>query len=211
MTRRLACTIACLGLLVAPQSAFADADPASDVLTLQDVYLPYKPAVSQPLANALTAFTKDTARAGYQLKIAVISGPNDLGAVPDFFGRPQKYADFLGQEIAFNAKRPLLVVMPAGVGLHDVAPAAAAAARKVDVPSDADGDELARVALRAGEKLVTAAGHPVKAPDVAGGGSKATSPLLVFGAPVVLVALAGLAIALVGRRRERSGDQRPEP
>ena len=36
--------------------------------------------------------------------------------MPQFFGKPQSYAPFLESEIAFNTKKPLLIVMPQGFG-----------------------------------------------------------------------------------------------
>jgi LPXTG-motif cell wall-anchored protein len=50
--------------------------------------------------------------------------------------------------------------------------------------------------------LSAAAGHPVPAPKVpgGGGGGGGTSPLIVFGVPVALLALGGVLAAL--RRRQ---------
>src|SRR3954453_886554 len=103
-----------IGLLLAgfvlPAAARADGDPASDVLLLQDAYLPYSPEVPKPVADALTRTLKQLRAKGYPLKVAVIATKQDLGAVPQFFGRPQPYAEFLESEIKFNKAKPLLVV-----------------------------------------------------------------------------------------------------
>ncbi len=53
-----------------------------------------------------------------KVKVAVIATPNDLGAVPSLFGRPARYAKFLGLEIEFSYNAALLVVMPAGYGFY---------------------------------------------------------------------------------------------
>ena len=73
----------------------------------------------------------------------------------------------------------------------------------LDPPKSANGDDLGRSALTAIVKLSAAAGHPVptpKVPSAGGGGGGGTSPLIVFGVPVALLALGGVLAAL--RRRQ---------
>src|SRR5437588_283728 len=82
-------------LLLAPAPALADGDPASDYLPLQGYYTPYA-GVSKPLTDALAEVVKETRAAGYPIKVAVIASPTDLGSVPNLFGQPQQYAEFLG-------------------------------------------------------------------------------------------------------------------
>src|SRR3954453_20928808 len=103
-------------LAIAPSAAQADGDPASDVLLLQDVYLPYAPGVPPQLGKTITDLLKTTRKAGFTLKVAIVAQQKDLGAVPQFFDKPQSYAPFLQSEIAFNSKKPLLIVMPSGYG-----------------------------------------------------------------------------------------------
>src|SRR4051794_23606209 len=95
-----------IGLLLAgfvlPAAPRAEGARASDVLLLQDSSLPYSPKVPKPVADALSATLKKSRQAGYPLKVAIIATKNDLGSVPQFFGRPQPYASFLEREIAFN-------------------------------------------------------------------------------------------------------------
>jgi hypothetical protein len=71
-------------------------------------------------------------------------------------------------------------------------------------PKSAGGEDLGRAAVAAIVKLSKAAGHPVAAPKLpkasAGGGGGGTSPLIVFGVPVALLALGGALAAL--RRRQ---------
>jgi hypothetical protein len=190
-------------LVLTPGSARADGDPASDVLLLQDVYLPYAPGVPAPLARTITALLKTTRKAGFPLKVAVIADPRDLGAVPQFFGKPQQYAPFLQSEIAFNSKRPLLVVMPAGYGAAALPKGSETGLQGLAPPKSGSGADLGRSAIAAIVKLSAAAGHPVPTPKVAGaggGGGGGTSPLIVFGVPVALLALGGVLAAL--RRRQ---------
>jgi hypothetical protein len=191
-----------VALALAPAPAFADADPASDVLLLQDVYLPYAPGVPKPLGTAITNLLKTTRKAGFPLKVAIIATPQDLGAIPQFFGKPQSYAPFLEREIAFNTRKPLLVVMPAGYGAAALPSGTETALQGLAPPKSGNGDALGRSAVEAILRLAKAGGHPVPAPKLpeAGGGGGGTSPLIVFGVPVVLLAIGGLLGAL--RRRQ---------
>ena len=199
--------LAVAAVLLAPSSASADGDPASDVLILQDVYLPYAPGIPADLGRTITDLLKETRKAGFPLKVAIIAQPKDLGAVPQFFGRPQPYAPFLESEIAFNKKRPLLTVMPTGYGVAAMPAGAANALAGFAPPKSAAGEDLGRAAVGAILKLSKAAGHPVPAPKIptaGGGGGGGTSPLIVFGVPVALLALGGALAAL--RRRQDAQD-----
>jgi MYXO-CTERM domain-containing protein len=193
--------VLCAALLVAPGAALGDGDPASDVLPLQDLYLPYSPPVSAPIAEALRTLLKQTRAAGYPVKVAIIATPTDLGAVPNLFGQPQRYAAFLGSEISFNSKNTLLVVMASGYGAVNLPAAATSSLQGVPPPAGGGSDVLAKAAITAVVRLAKAAGHPVAAPKVAGRASSGggSSPAVIFGAPVALLALAGILMAI--RRR----------
>src|SRR5271163_1216609 len=121
MPVRLAPLLVLFALLaptLGPAAARADGDPASDVLLGQNVFYPYTPAVSPAIQKTLDAETTAASRAKFPIKVALIASPVDLGVIPDLFGKPQKYADFLDQEISFQTKQPLLVVMSAGYGVE---------------------------------------------------------------------------------------------
>jgi hypothetical protein len=103
---------------LAAQVARADADPASDVLYFQDVFLPYvKP--SADAAAKLTAAVAAANKAGFRIKVAVIAAEQDLGGVSSLFGRPDVYARFLGAELKTFYTQRLLVIMPSGFGVYD--------------------------------------------------------------------------------------------
>jgi MYXO-CTERM domain-containing protein len=201
-----------VALAVVPAPALADGDPASDVLLLQDVYLPYAPGVPRPLGTAITNLLKTTRKAGFPLKVAIIATPQDLGAVPQFFGKPQNYAPFLQREIAFNSKKPLLVVMAAGYGAAALPAGTETALQGLQPPAPNSGDSLGRAAIAAILRLAKAGGHPVPAPKVpaatSGGGGGSTSPVIVFGVPVALLALGGVLAAI--RRRQGTAAEAPE-
>jgi hypothetical protein len=205
----LAVAAALAPLALAPAPALADGDPASDVLLLQDVYLPYAPGVPAPLGKTITDLLKTTRKKGFPLKVAIIAAPKDLGAVPQFFARPQSYAPFLESEIAFNTKKPLLTVMPQGYGVAGLPAGTESALQGFPAPASAGGDDLGRAAVKAIVKLSVAVGHPVpepKLPTASGGGSGGgTSPLVVFGVPVLLLAIGGVLAAI--RRRQDAAPQ----
>src|SRR3954449_3376835 len=105
--RTLAAAAMVMGLLV-PSVARADSDPASDTLLLQDVFLPVDPPFPKQDANAIRGLAATMKKSGYPIKVAIIGTPNDLGLVPQIFGKPQEYAGYLGREIDFNKKNNLL-------------------------------------------------------------------------------------------------------
>jgi hypothetical protein len=115
--RRLALAAVVVALAAAGTAA-ADGDPASDFLIQQDVFVPYPPP-SAASVHALTTAVNAVSANGDRVKVAVIASSQDLGSVPSLFGQPQSYAEFLGKEIAFAYKGPLLVVMPAGIGFAE--------------------------------------------------------------------------------------------
>lgn len=200
--------------------ALADVDPASDVLLLQNVFVPYKPKVCTQLKDQLTSLTDKTKAAGYPLKVAIIGSRQDLGGAPQFFANPQGYAKFLGQELSVFGpdvgkdlqKTPLLVVMPKGFGTYQVDPKAAAAAKTVSIPSNADSNALAKAAVLAIPKMATAAGHPVAAEKPASGCTKKGTSFLVFLAPIVVLLIGGLLLRYGLRpRRAETGSAAPDP
>jgi hypothetical protein len=147
-----------LALLLASSSARADGDPASDVLPDQTVFYPYSPPVSANLQRILNAETAATSRAHLPIKVALIASPTDLGAITQLFDQPQRYADFLDQEINHPA---LLVVMPTGYGVQGLPARATFALRSLAAPASGQSDDLARAAILAVFKLASAAGDPI--------------------------------------------------
>jgi hypothetical protein len=213
MAIRLA-SIVCALLMAAmliPAAALADGDPASDVLLGQNVFYPYVPPVSRSVAATLNAETAAAKRAGFALKVALIASPVDLGVIPDLFGKPQKYADFLDQEISFQGKQPLLVVMAAGYGVQGLTGPGTLAVAGLKPPAGKTSNELATAAIGAVAKIAAASGHKLTGvPGVPGsssseGGSSASTLIVaLLAAAAVLV-----AVALIVLRRRNPG--RPAP
>jgi hypothetical protein len=210
MRRLLPLLAALVVLAVAPAAARADGDPASDVLLLQDSYLPYAPQVSRPVGNALNGLLAQAKAKGYEMKVAIIASQQDLGSVPQLFGQPQNYALFLEREISFNSKPHLLVVMPSGYGVANMPAGAPGVIKSLGKPPGSGSDDLARGAIDAVVGLAKAAGHPVAKPNVPGGGGSggSSSPLIIFGIPVALLVLAGILTTL--KRRQAEADE-PAP
>jgi hypothetical protein len=179
--------------LAVPVAAHAHGDePAVDALSAQDVYLPHRPAVPEETGKALRTTLERSRAAGYPLKVAVIATTHDLGELEQLFGRPQPTAGFISRLVGKNRPVPLLVVMPAGYGTIQAGPNAKAALAGLKPPSSGSGDSLTRAAITATLRLARAAGHPVPAPEISSG----TSPALVAGVAVLLLALAGALVAI---------------
>src|SRR4051794_26885311 len=194
--------------LALPGQAHANGDPASDVLLEDDAYFPFQPKPSATAATAVNVLLRRTKAAGYPLHVAIIASQGDLGDVPEYFGKPQQYADFLYPEIDFQVKGPLLVVMPSGYGSHRAGTKATAALADVNPPSGTDRDSLPRAAIDTAAAMAKAEGHPVKAPKLAGGSGSSGGSALV--AVLVLAALLGVGAALAVWKRATAGSDRPE-
>ena len=137
--------------------ARGDGDPASDVLLEQSVYFPYS-APSQGAETALQSVVDGVFANGDRIKVALIFGQTDLGAIPSLFGHPADYAHFLGIELGLWYVGPLLVAMPAGFGIYDGGRSTAAedaVLRSLHVDASTP-DSLTRSATTAVQRLASA-------------------------------------------------------
>jgi hypothetical protein len=189
--RRLLACLALCALVVPAVPAHADGDPASDFLLIAPLFYPYN-RPSQPQIDRLKATIQAAKQRGYIVRVAVIGSRNDLGAVPDLFGRPATYARFLGSELVGRYRGRLLVVMPQGYGFSiggkpNTAGAQALAAF-LPPPANASSDDLMTAAAGAVRRLAAKAGVqvpaiPLKSATIApstGGGSMSTTRLVVL-------------------------------
>jgi hypothetical protein len=199
--------VAMLVLACAP-AAWADGDPASDVLLTQDIFFPYAPPVSQRLKTALERVVKAARKAGYPMKVALINTEADLGAYPQLFNQPSKYTDVLSRELAtLNPHGDplkevhLLIVMPGGFGGSNLGDGVDRALGPVQIDPGGGSDALSQAAMAAVARIATENGHRVAVPPEAsvkvsksakksGGGTSA----VVFLAPALLL-FAGLFVA----------------
>jgi hypothetical protein len=214
-------------LLVLTASAQADGDPASDVLVFKAYFLPYAPQTPVDAEQQLNVATAAADRAGYPIRVAVISGPADLGIVPQYDGKPTEYAPFLGQELKFAYKGGLLIVMDDGYGLYGIDdPKVVEALAALPKPASNDPKDLAIAGANAVVALSTAAGKTLDltapapgndtqtgavhtAPATSDDSSNSTAIVLIVGGSV------GLLVALVGLfwwvRRAPEDDAAPDP
>ena len=170
MRRFAALVFVVLAAAVALQPAAparADGDPCSDYLLVGSLCPPNNPRPSQPQIDR-TQKTIDAAKqGGYEIRVAVIGSPTDLGSVPVFFGRPAPYAKFLDAELQSAWSGKLLVVMAAGYGVREhTKPYLAGVKALQGLPPPANGtpDALMAAATVAVRKL--AASEGVKVPVI---------------------------------------------
>ena len=205
-------------LLALPPGARADGDPASDVLPTQDIFFPYAPPIAAPLRTALVRVVKQAGAAGYPLKVALIESGGDLGAYPQMFNQPQRYANLLASELPTNPHgsirtRPhLLVVMPVGFGGDNLGDKVDSALGPVKIDPSAQSDGLARAAIEAVARLATANGHEVAVPPEAHAKLQASNrstkrsggpSVWVFIAPLLFVVAAIVLAGRITARRSR--------
>jgi hypothetical protein len=229
--RRCACGLFALVLgaavwIATAAPAWADGDPASDVLLYQSAFFPYaapSPGAKAELLGAVAA----ARRAGFPIRAAVIQSTQDLGADPELFGKPQLYARFLDSELlSARYLGVLVVVMPQGIGVagggklidhnkkfkpRPIAPFQRALAR-LRPPHTTDVDTLTAAGVVAVRVIAKMAGHPIpgKIPRVtstnpvpsppSSGGSSGS---LELAAGLGVLALAAIGMIGIGIRRSR--------
>lgn len=198
---RLAALVAVIVCLGAPAAARANGDPASDYLLAQNVFLPFTTKIDNNEVQRLNALLREAHQADFTIRVAVILSPSDLGTAFSLFGKPQKYAAFLGLELSFVYRDRLLVVMPNGYGYAlnaDPDPKGSALLKKLPPPGR-DATKEVEAAIVAVQRLAAAEGQRLAAPK--GGGSASRDRLTI--AAAVTAAIALLAAFVLYRRRDR--------
>jgi hypothetical protein len=206
----LAVTMALIVLALAafPATGAADGDPASDVLATQSVYLPQDTGATATQQAELGAIESVAQKSGYQIRVAMIAAPSDLGSVGALWRQPQSYAEFLGQELSLVYRGTLLVVMPNGFGLYEGGrPTGAGRSALAAVPAPGSA-RLVDPTLSAIQRLAAASGHPlmltgVSAPAAAGSNHTGTWIALAIGVAVIAAAWAASLHALPLRATSR--------
>jgi cytochrome oxidase Cu insertion factor (SCO1/SenC/PrrC family)/thiol-disulfide isomerase/thioredoxin len=144
------------------------------VLVYQPLFLASDAGISVAEQVKLDGLLADAQRAGFPIRVAIISGPSDLGAVTALWQKPQAYAHFLGIELSLTYTGRLLVVMPGGFGFNWPGHSSAAAYRTLGrIRIGAGGAGLATATQAAVGALASAGG--VKLPAVSGPAAPATS------------------------------------
>ena len=189
-------------VLVAAPAARADGDPASDYLYTRQVFLPFDLKIPAETQRTFEETVAGANRAGFRIRVAVISSAYDLGAVPSLWLQPRAYARFLGQELAFVYKQRLLIAMPNGFGFYWRGHA-----------TDREQALLAKVPVRGGVGLVEAAqaavqklaaAHGVDATPAPAPKSTASRDRLIIIVATCLVIAAAIGIRVLLARRRRS-------
>ncbi len=182
---------AAVAVLCAPAVALAHGDPASHYLETGSLYPSFEHQPSQNVELQLIGVLDAAKKAGYPIKVALVTAEGDVADNPEMLNKPQDYAEYVvgalvGSRVPVEA--PVVIVTPAGIG---VAGPGAEAMRGV---TGTTGDALARAAMTAVRDIAAKAGHPLPAhippaqvaiapprggglPDVDLG---ALTPLLVF-------------------------------
>jgi cytochrome oxidase Cu insertion factor (SCO1/SenC/PrrC family) len=174
--------------------ARADGDPASDYLVSRQVFVSSQENVESPAQRELLATVGAANRAGFAIRVAIISSDYDLGSIAALWRKPTVYARFLGLELASAYRGRLLVVMPDGFGFS--------------WPGHPTGDEyrlVARATIGAGRAgLLRAAQSAVRrlaaADGIALSAAAAARPERARGdrgAPVMTVAVAVAVLAVL--------------
>jgi hypothetical protein len=191
--------------LSAPSLARANGDPASDYLLTQNVFLPFTTKIDQNSVKRLDALLVEAKSQRFPIRVALILSPSDLGTAFSLFGKPEKYAQFLGLELSFVYRDRLLVVMPNGYGYAvkgDPDPKASAVLKKLPAPGRSATKE-ADAAIVAVQRLAASDGRRLAAPKV--GGSAGRDRLTIAAAATAGIALIA-AIVLYRRRQKPAGD-----
>jgi hypothetical protein len=201
LVKRLVVLGAVTVLLSVPPVALANGDPASDYLLTQSVFLPFTTKVDHNEVTRLSDLLRDAEQKKFRIRIAVILSPSDLGTAFSLFGKPEKYAQFLGLELSFVYRDRLLVVMPTGYGYAvngNPDPEASAVLRKLPAPGRSATKEV-DAALVAVQRLAAREGHRLAAPKV--GDSAGRDRLTIAAAATAGIAL--IAAIVLYRRREK--------
>ena len=197
----LAALVVVTACLCAPAAARANGDPASDYLLAQNVFLPFTTKIDNNQVQRLDALLRESHQEGFRIRVAVILSPSDLGTAFSLFGKPQKYAAFLGLELSFVYRGRLLVVMPNGYGYTvnaDPDPKGTAVLKNLP-PAGRDATKEVKAAIVAVQRLAAAEGHRLAVPKVGGSGNRDRLTI----AAAVTAAIALIAAFVLYRRRER--------
>jgi hypothetical protein len=200
LRRRLALFFAVAAALVAPARIQANGDPASDYLLTQSIFLPFNAKIDSGALKELRSVIDQANKSGFRIRVALILSPGDLGTAFSLFGKPHRYAEFLGFELSFVYRERLLVVMPDGYGFSirgKQDPRADRVLKSLPAPGK-DATKEVRAAAVAVRRLATASGHRLHA---TGKGSQTRDRITIAAAATAALALAA---ALVMWRRRRA-------
>ena len=190
--------------------ARADGDPASDYLVSRQVFVSSQQGVESSGQRELLATVGAANRAGFAIRVAIISSDYDLGSITALWRKPALYARFLGLELASAYRGRLLVVMPNGFGFNWPGHRAGQEQRvlaKVAIGSGPAGllsaaqAAVRRLAAADGIAVGSATASPARPVRARGGGG--LSVTTIAAAVAALAVLVGCLLVLVRRRSAR--------
>ena len=196
--------------------ARADGDPASDYRVSRKVFVSSQRVVGSRAQRELLATVAAANRAGFPIRVAIISSDYDMGSITALWRRPALYARFLGLELASAYRGRLLVVMPNGFGLswpgRPTSQEHALLAKVVIGPGEAGLLGAAQAAVRRlagadGVAVVSTTARPAGSSHAQGGGSG--SVVTVAAAVAVLAVLVTGLLVPMRRRAGRMGRAGP--
>jgi hypothetical protein len=182
--------LALSGLAAVTPRAYADGDPASDVLATQRLFVPADATVVTGEQLQLTALLNEAAGRGYPLRVAIVASRTDLGSVTALWRRPETYARFLGGELALVFHGTVLVVMPNGYGTDVTASGVRTASGEAELP--VPRAHLGSAAIAAVERFASGAGIRLVSPTVSS--RPVAHPTAVL--PWIVLVLGVLALSL---------------
>jgi cytochrome oxidase Cu insertion factor (SCO1/SenC/PrrC family) len=172
----LAALLAVFALGALAPASLADGDPGSDVLVYQNLFVAADANISVPQQVELGNLLTSAGKAGFPIRVAVISQPADLGAITALWQKPAAYASFLGTELSLAYAQRLLIVMPNGFGFNWQGHSVTAAYRVLDgIHVGPGGSGLAAAAETAVRTLAQASGIKLAASTAAGASPSAAA------------------------------------
>jgi hypothetical protein len=193
--------VAALLLLCTPAVARANGDPASDYLLVQSVFLPFNAKVDPGVTADLSDTIRESDKAGYRIKVAVIGTRYDLGTAFSLYNKAQKYSEFLGLELSFQYRDHLLVVMPDGFGSSingQPDPQGIKVVKSLPGPGK-DATEQIKAATDTVRRLAAASGHVLPPPGKDGGSETRDRITIAAGITALLALLAAIVLFRRGR------------
>jgi len=140
------------------------------------------------------------------VRTALIGTPRDLGAIPSLYRQPQRYADFLGQELVYYWKGPTLIVMPNGYGIYQPGKALKEEKQvlaKLPPPNSTDANVLAASAEKAIRALAQQRGITLPAAQAEEKSSSNNRDRVALVGGVILLSAIAFGARLFLSRRHR--------
>jgi hypothetical protein len=191
--------LAALVSALAVPAAWANGDPASDILPFKTVFLSSQEPGSTQSGQDLLALTALAAKKKHPIRVAVIYQQADLGLIQSLWRKPQTYANFLGKELVTFGRYhgTLLVAMPNGYGLFGPGATAKAKRRLAgSQPGNGSLEDLGAKSATAVVALAAANGVTLPAPKH---GSGTPAWLIVLGVLAGAALLAGATFLALRR------------